>query len=240
MQSNSRPLFSIIIPALNEEKYIGYALEGIKHQTLKDYEIIVVDGGSKDRTREIAKKYAHVIVDTQKPGAARARNVGAENAKGKYLLFIDADTKPSPKLLETYLRIFENNKSVVAATGPVFPLEKTSKKIRLGYKFVSVYFVRLMLLLRKPSINGMNFAARKDAFKSSGGFNEDFITYEDWDLSRRLSKLGRIAFDKKAVVYSSARRVKAWGLLAFAKYHIGNMLRYALFKRPKSRYEEIR
>ncbi|MEM3781898.1 MAG: glycosyltransferase [Candidatus Micrarchaeaceae archaeon] len=232
------PTFSVIIPALNEEKYIGYSLEGLAQQTNKDFEIIVVDGGSKDKTRSIAKKHAKVVIDLW-PGAAHSRNTGAKYAKGKYFVFLDADTKPSRGLIEEYMKAF-SEADTVAATGPVLPLERTSKRVRLGYKFVSIYFAKFMLLLRRPSINGMNFAVRKDAFNSVGGFNGNFKTYEDWDLSRRLAKVGRIVFSENAVVYTSVRRVEAWGILGFARYHIGNMLRYFFLKRPKEDYEAIR
>ena len=67
---------SVIIPALNEEKYIRYVFEGLRSQTFKDFETIVVDGNSTDRTREIARKYAHVIIDKH-TGIGRARNSGA-------------------------------------------------------------------------------------------------------------------------------------------------------------------
>ena len=234
-----KPKFSVIIPALNEEKYIKYALVGLAKQTNKDFETIVVDGGSKDKTREIAEKYARVIIDTKKPGAARARNTGAKAANGSYLLFIDADTKPSPNLLSIYEKIF-NDKRVVAATGPVAPLEKSDIRMRIGYKIAAVYFIKLMLLFKRPSINGMNFAIRKSTFDKIGGFNEDYITYEDWDLSRRAAALGKIVFSNKAVVYSSTRRVKAWGIYRFAKYHIVNMFRHALHKEPKKDYTLVR
>jgi len=234
------PKFSVIIPALNEEKYIKYPLEGLQEQTFSNFEVIVVDGNSTDRTREVAKKYAKVIIDKSRGGAGKARNKGASIARGSYLVFIDADTKPSKNLLAEYLAVFENNKEVVAATGPVLPLEKTEKKVRAGFKFVSIYFAKIMLLLHRPTINGMNFAVRKSVFDELHGFNENFVTYEDWDLSHRLSKKGKVAYVKNAVVYTSTRRVKAWGVLGFAAYHIGNMLRYHLLKKPKSNYEQIR
>jgi len=69
---------------------------------------------------------------------------------------------------------------IIAATSPIYPREKVSKSIELGYKFVSVLFVRLSILFRRPSLVGSNFAIRKDVFDKVGGFNERFMTYEDW------------------------------------------------------------
>ncbi|MEM4034397.1 MAG: glycosyltransferase [Candidatus Micrarchaeaceae archaeon] len=238
MKNKHTPIFSVIIPALNEEKYIKYSLQGLMRQIDKDFEIIVVDGGSKDKTKSIAKRYAKVVTDL-KPGAAHSRNTGAKIAKGKYFVFLDADTKPSRGLIAEYLKAFSDNKTV-AATGPVLPLERTNRSIRMGYKFVSVYFAKFMLMFGRPSVNGMNFAVKRDAFEAVGGFNDNFKTYEDWDLSRRLAKIGKIAFYPNAVVYTSVRRIKAWGILGFTRYHVGNMLRYFFLKKPKEEYEAIR
>ena len=66
------------------------------------------------------------------------------------------------------------------------------------------------------------------------------MTYEDWDLSKRINKLGKIKFMNNAVVYTSIRRVKKWGIIGFFSYHVGNMIRYNLLKKPKEYYEEIR
>ncbi|MGC9037812.1 MAG: glycosyltransferase [Candidatus Micrarchaeia archaeon] len=231
-------VFSIVIPALNEERYLPLALDGVKRQKVP-HETIVVDGGSTDRTVKIAKAFGARVILEKKKGAAPARNAGAKIARGKYLLFLDADTVPSDSLLESYVEAFKR-KEVIAATGPILPLEKTAKRIYLGYKFVSVYFVKLSWLFNRPTINGMNFAVKKGTFEKVGGFNEKYVTYEDWDLSHRLAKYGKFAFVNEAIVYSSARRVLKWGLLKFVRYHIGNMLRYTFTKKPKSEYEVVR
>ncbi|MGC8710575.1 MAG: glycosyltransferase [Candidatus Micrarchaeia archaeon] len=231
------PKVSVIVPALNEEKYIRYVEEGLKEQTFKDFEVIVVDAGSKDRTREIARKFAKVIVEKRK-GISVGRNAGAKKAKGDILVFIDADTRPSPQLISEYAKAFKGN--IVAATGPILPLEKTSKKVELGYKFVSILFVKVAILIGKPSVVGSNFAVKRNTFNKIGGFNENFATYEDWDLSNRLKKFGKIVYVNNAIVHTSTRRIKAWGIHGYFNYHVGNMIRYHLFKKPKEDYEPVR
>ncbi|MHB1830089.1 MAG: glycosyltransferase [Candidatus Micrarchaeaceae archaeon] len=233
-----KPDISVIIPALDEQKYIHYSLSGLKAQTFKNFEVIVVDGGSEDRTASIAKRSAKVIV-CRKRGAGSARNKGAEKAKGSILVFIDADTRPSNCLLEAYMAAFLDN-GTVAATGPILPLEKTGMRIRAGYWIVSVVFVRLSILFNRPSIVGSNFAVRSTAFRKSGGFNEKFITYEDWDLSNRLGKLGRIRYENRAEVCTSARRVIAWGLLGYVLFYAINMFMYHVLRKSNSDYKSIR
>lgn len=232
------PEISVIVPALNEEKYIGNVIEGLQTQTFRDFETIIIDGGSTDKTVKIAKPFAKIIIEKRK-GISRARNAGARVAKGKILVFLDGDTRPTKKLLSAYHEMFANEK-IIAATGPILPLEKTNKRISVGYRVVSILFVRLSILIGKPSIVGSNFAVRASTFRKVKGFDPYLMTYEDWDLSARLNKHGRIAYVKNALVYTSVRRVVAWGIFSYFKYHVGNMLRYYLLKSPKTNYNPIR
>ncbi len=230
---------SVIIPTLNEAKLIGKVLASLKKQTFRDFEVIVVDGGSKDKTREIAGRYAKVIVDRRK-GIGLGRNTGAKAAKGEILVFIDADTIPNENLISEYVRAFARDRNVVAATGPIRPLENVRKRVKLGYKIVSEWMVRYSIAIGKASIVGSNFAARKRVFDKIHGFDERLITYEDWDLSVRLQKRGEIKFVRKAVVHTSARRVLAWGMFGYFLFHAQNVLRYSTIKKPIDEYPEIR
>ena len=232
------PEISVIIPALNEQKYIGHVLSGLDRQTFRDFEAIVVDGGSQDKTRKLARKHAKVIV-SRKNGAGAARNAGAKQARGRVLLFLDADTMPSPGLLRAYHGAFSDG-GVAASSGPIYPLEKAPRRVRWGYKFVSVYFVKASILLHRPSLVGSNFAVRADVFRKAMGFNEQYITYEDWDLSNRLKRYGAIKYTDDAVVHTSARRVAAWGVSGYLIYYIVNMMLYHLLRRPRSSYKRIR
>jgi len=229
---------SVIIPALNEEKYIRNSLEGLKKQSFKDFETIVSDGGSSDKTRQIAKKYATVIIDRKK-GMAAGRNAGARHAKGHILVFLDADTKPSNGLLMAYSTAF--NDDIIAATGPILPLEKgVGRGVGFGYKFVSILFVKLSILFGRPSIVGSNFAVRRDIFNKVHGFDSSLRTYEDWDLSNKLKKYGKILYVDRALVYTSTRRVRAWGIWGYFVFHVDNMFRYHVLKKPKGEYPIIR
>jgi glycosyltransferase involved in cell wall biosynthesis len=231
------PKISVIIPAFNEEKYIRYPLDGLKRQSFRDFETIVVDGGSKDRTRNIAKRYARVIIE-KKPGIGRARNAGARAAGGDILVFLDSDTKPSKGLLKAYSSAFSDG--FIAATGPIYPLEKTSVGISLGYKLVSRVVVKLSIAIGIPTIIGSNFAILRSAFESVHGFNPNLMTYEDWDLSSRIKGHGKVKFINEAYVYASIRRVAAWGIAKYFAYHLGNALRYMFTKKAKSDYGYVR
>lgn len=85
------PKFSIIVPVYNVENYIRECLESIKSQTYKDYEVIIVNDGTKDNSIEIAKEYPFKIINQKNQGLSVARNTGVKHAKGEYILFLDSD-----------------------------------------------------------------------------------------------------------------------------------------------------
>ncbi|MCL5427597.1 MAG: glycosyltransferase family 2 protein, partial [Candidatus Marsarchaeota archaeon] len=94
-----RPEISVVVPAVNEERYIGYMFEGLSRQVFRNFEVIVVDGNSTDKTRDIARANGAKVIIEKRRGIGRARNVGAMTARGRIIVFIDADTKPSPTFL---------------------------------------------------------------------------------------------------------------------------------------------
>ncbi len=232
------PAISVIIPALNEEKYIRSTLEALEKQQFRDFEVIVVDGNSTDRTRKIAQKYSKTIIE-RRPHIGVARNAGARIAKGDILFFTNADTKASKMLLKTYGKLFENS-SIVAASGPLTPLEDTTQFIKFGYRFASILLAKLSFKLGKPAISGSNFAVRKSAFIKSGGFDESLATYEDLDLAHRLSRIGTVKYVDNACVATSTRRIVRWGVLRYIMFNAGNVIRYNLFHKSKEHYEPIR
>lgn len=233
-----KPEISVIIPAFNEEKYIHTVFEGLSRQTFKNFEIIVVDGNSADRTREIARKYGKVIVD-RRPRIGIARNSGAKIASGDILFFTNADTRASMDLLKTYHESFKKSE-VVAATGPLIPLEDTTHFIRFGYKFASVWLAKFFFKTGKPTMTGSNLAVRRSTFRKCGGFDESLVTYEDLDLAHRLIHYGDVKYIDCAVVATSTRRIVKWGVIKYILFNMSNVVLYNLFHRAKEHYEPIR
>ena len=232
---------SVIIPTYNESKYIGGTLKALKEQSFKDIEVILADDNSDDGTREIAKRvYPSIKISNHKRiGPTKSFNVAAKDAKGDLLVFIDADTEVTKNMLASYYNAFGES-DIVAATGPIIPLEKTTFAIRMGFSVVSVGIVRVLLAMGMPSLIGSNTAVRADAFKKVHGFNTSLHTYYDWDLSKRLGKIGKITFVKGAIAKTSVRRVKKWGVLKYFTWHASNFFVYNLFHTARSDYEEIR
>ena len=107
------PKFSIIIPVYNVEKYIKKCLDSVFEQSFKDYEVIVVNDGTKDNSMDIVKKYDLTIVNQKNQGLSAARNAGLDKAKGQYILFLDSDDYIEKDLLKELNKSLENKPDVV-------------------------------------------------------------------------------------------------------------------------------
>lgn len=204
-------MISIVIPTLNEERNIKESLLSLRNQTYKDFEIIIADGGSKDKTVEIAKKYADRVIVYRGSDISTAKNHGVKEAKGEILVFTDADTKFENDWLEKIAKHFED-KGVIAVGGPVKPLENKFKH-RFMFKLTTDYAARFLKLFNFNAFIGSNCAYRKDRFIEIGGFDGKLKYLEDNELPNRIRKLGKVVFDSNIFVYTSARRYEEGGYI---------------------------
>jgi glycosyltransferase involved in cell wall biosynthesis len=233
-------MISIIIPTLNEEKYIGACLQSIKNQTSKTkYEIIVVDSDSTDKTKEIAKSMGALVINTEHKGVSASKNLGAASANGEILCFIDADCEAPDNHLEKIVKILENT-GLDAIGGPCF---YTDAGFLVRYATCNLnYFYFYHLLLGKLagiiSIAGGNMAVGKNVFDKVEGFNEQIknvVVPEDLDFCTRLVKNGyKAAFIKDLALASSYRRHKGkisldWLVRLIETIKIARSLRKSLF-----------
>ncbi len=202
-----KPFFSIVIPTLNEEKYLPKLLKSLSKQTLRDFEVIVVDGCSKDKTVELALSYADKVV-VERSNIARARNIGARMSSGKYLIFLDADTFVEPKFLEKLMKVLASSKAkcIICRPEPA----NLDLRGRLGYAFG---WLLAKLRLSPPCYMGL--IMEKEAFKKLGGFNEDLAYGEDLDLLKRASLSMKIVFPKDLFTYNDTRRWMKNGKIDF-------------------------
>ena len=185
---------SIIIPTLNEAPSIVQTLERLRQDS--ECELIVVDGGSADRTAELARLHADLVV-TAPSGRARQMNTGAREAKGEVLLFLHADTKlPSqfPQLLTQAL----NDPYVV---GGRFDVRLDAD----GWPFRMIEtMMNLRSRLTRISTGDQAIFVRHQVFQEIGGY-PDLVLMEDVEFSRKLKRVGKIACVPERVV-TSARR----------------------------------
>ncbi len=217
-------MISVIIPTLNEKKYLPFVLESLKKQNFNDYEIIVADAGSLDNTVSIAQKYGCRIVKGGLP--ARGRNEGAKFARGEWLFFLDADAVLPEKFFEKALEEIEKRKLDFAA----FCLLPIGKKpfVRLTFNFYNWYIIMLEKILPHAS---QGILVKRDIFLKVGGYDETIKLAEDHDLARRAKKVGKYGIIKSCKIFISDRRFRkdGWFRTSF-KYLLCEL--YMIFKGP--------
>ncbi|MBU4512270.1 glycosyltransferase [Patescibacteria group bacterium] len=201
-------MLSIIIPTLNEEEYLPKLLNCLQSQKLKDDEIIVSDGDSKDNTVKIAKKHGCQVIISTKLSPAHQRNKGAQKAKGDLLLFLDADTLLPANFFQSVLKEFKKRKLDVAS----FYFKLNSNK--LTYKIASVFgYINCFLFHRIHPISiGAGILAKKQYHKKIGGFDESLLIGEDHLYSASIKKSGgKFGLIKSRKILFSTRRFKKEG-----------------------------
>jgi cellulose synthase/poly-beta-1,6-N-acetylglucosamine synthase-like glycosyltransferase len=194
---------SVIIPAYNAEKTIGQCLEALENQSFRDFETIVVDDGSKDKTAEIVEKFKGVKLLQQKnSGPASARNFGAKSTNCEIIVFTDSDCIAEKNFLNEILAPFSDKK--VAGVQGKYKSRQKELVARLTQLEIEQ---RHEKMARQESIDFMgSYAAayKKSVFDEMKGFDTSFpmASGEDTDLSFRIAKAGyKMVFAEKAIVW---------------------------------------
>lgn len=239
---------SFVIPAYNEEEYIGECLEAIVTQktTLPyDVEVIVVNNNSTDRTEEVVRHYPGVKLVTEKEkGIVRARRAGYLVATGDLIANVDADNRIPRGWIRKVMDSFEDDKRLVALSGPVVYYDAPFKVrffTRLFYYFA--LFMNVLNPYLFPVLQGGNFVVRRSAMEQLGGYatDPDLFYGEDTDVARRLNKVGKVKFTFKLPIKSSGRRLAKEGGLTIAARYTLNYFWIIIFKRPYTKsYKDVR
>src|SRR5258706_12770209 len=177
-------LISVIIPVFNEEKVIGECLDSLKLQSLKGFEIIVVDDGSTDSTLEIAKKFDAKIFEQNHHGPGVARNLGAKHAKGKILVFVDADMTFESNFLRNLCKPIQKNKIKGTFSKEEY-VSNWDNVWSLCWNINSNLPSKRRLPLNYPDTQKVFRAILKSEFDRVHGFSKGGYT-DDYTLSHKL------------------------------------------------------
>lgn len=215
--------FSFIIPAFNEEDYIGRCINSIKTQEDDFCEIIVVDNKSTDKTAQIAKNLGCKVVKEKKRGISPARNKGARVAGGNYLCFIDADGVLCSDWIKKIKGSLKEEKVDAVAGLNVFEHQNVVKKVWYNtytlFAYLGLFFSNL--LFKRLFLSGNNVVIKKSLFFKMGGFEP--VVGEDVWLSKRFWAVGgKGVFNPKMIVYYSSRGFDKNGYLRTIIYWIAS------------------
>jgi len=227
--------FSICIPTLNEEKYIGGILNCLREQTFKDFEVIVVDGKSKDMTKDEVMKFSNYFslrfLEAPKRGVSFQRNYAAKMAKNEYVIFFDADVKIENDFLEKINEHLEKENIDILTTWNKPISDKPVDEFI--YLFVNIFMLEL-IKKKSPGAVGVFICVKKSSFEKIGGFRERVSLGGDYDLAKRLHESGfTYALLRKPKVNVSVRRFDKEGRLNMI---VKNLRVAAYYVRDKKNY----
>lgn len=191
----SGPAVSVVMPAYNVEAFVGGAIESVQSQTFKDFELLIVDDGSTDRTAEIVEAYARAdrrIILLRQPnrGLSAARNAALQHSRGAYIAILDSDDVWVPSFLEWQVGILETRADVDIVTGNAWYLGGPSDGRPATPTPDSRPDPDLRHLLADETAVFIMSVFRRKVFETIGGFDEEFRSNEDYDFWIRAAAAG--------------------------------------------------
>ncbi len=220
-------MISVVVPAFNEARVIRACLKSLREQDYAaGYEIIVVDNNSHDDTAQIAAAEGVRVVACPRQGVAYARQAGAEAANGQIIVQADADTTYPKWWLSRIKRQFDRHPRAVAVAGTFVYQERPWWAV--FEFFLRVFFNHLSTLtLGRPYIiSGANLAFKKSAFVQIGGYDAVSYSADQYNIATRLSKVGKVIYDRRSWGATSARSVAKPTVVIFRDF-ICHLLKFA-------------
>lgn len=232
---------AIVIPTLNEERYVGGLLESIARQTIQPVEVAVVDAFSKDKTEAVVKSYSKKLpqlkfYQTPKSTISRQRNLGVKKTQASRILFLDADTALiDDDTLEKYIEEVEEKHADVAVACN-YPLSHHWKDM--------AYFQAANLTTKVgkhiwPMAVGINLFCKRNIFEKLGGFDEKIKVGEDIEMVQRFAKKGFIyEVLEEPKIHTSVRRLRKEGRIRFVLMMINSFINHHIYGFHKNPIEK--
>ncbi|MEM3400123.1 MAG: glycosyltransferase [Candidatus Micrarchaeia archaeon] len=227
-------MISVIVPSHNEEKNIERCINSLRSQKFDgNYEIILADGKSTDRTVEKVEHLVDRVIMVESKGPARARNEGARIAKYPIVAFIDADSVAHELWLSRIEKNFQED--IIGVGGIVRPLDPQPLDNFISFIDVDIW-IPLCSLFGIYLFNGSSCAFLREPFLKVNGFNEKISFFEDTEITFRIKKLGKLKIDKKMIAYSSVRRFREQGYIKVGLQYFKAFWDYTTRKQVEGEY----
>lgn len=199
------PLISVIIPVYNGEKTILATIDSVLKQTFSNFELIIINDGSTDKTLEVVNHIQDPrlkVFSYPNAGQPTSRNRGITHALGEYISFIDADDLWTPDKLEAQLKALQSNSQAAVAYSWTNVVDETGRFLRRGSYLSYEGDVYARLLLNDFIESGSNPLIRAYAFKEVSGFDSSLSNAHDWDMWLRLaSQYHFVAVSSPQILY---------------------------------------
>jgi cellulose synthase/poly-beta-1,6-N-acetylglucosamine synthase-like glycosyltransferase len=235
---------SVVIPAHNEELYIGDCIAAVLREARRvpfTVEVIVVDNASADATGAVAAEFSGVrVVSEPRKGLSMARHRGYLESSGELIVNLDADTRMPRGYLSTVVREFERDPRMVCFTGPFVyydlpALPKISSMVFYLFQFLPNIVGQRILRLGAVAQGG-NFVVRRSALNRIGVYDTSIEFYgEDTDIATRLSKVGLVRFSFRLPMRTSGRRLRTDGTFKSGYLAAMNIIFVLFYGRPLTR-----
>jgi glycosyltransferase involved in cell wall biosynthesis len=194
---------SVIIPTYNYGRFIAEAIESVLRQSLRPIEILVVDDGSTDDTREIVKSFNDDVgyVYQSNAGVCAARNLGAAESRGELICFMDADDTMVPESIEKQVAKFAEDGVGLVHCGLRLVDDDTRETIELKLEGGEDGVADNLLLWEGPVIAGPGaVVVSREAFSAVDGFDTEMKVGEDWDFCYRVARKFKVRFVAEPLV----------------------------------------
>jgi glycosyltransferase involved in cell wall biosynthesis len=221
-------IVSIIVPAFNEEKLIAASLrsmqEAARSFTLREWEteLIVCDNNSSDATAALARAAGARVVFDPVNQIARARNTGAAAARGDWLVFIDADSRPTPELFDEVAAQIESGRCLAGGC-----TVRMDERHFLGDSGTGLW--NFVSRVTKWAAGSFIFC-QAEAFRQIGGFSAELFASEELDLSKRLKKLARASGKKMVILHRHPLLTSARKMHLYSRAELGGFLKNAILR----------
>lgn len=228
------PYFSVIIPTLNEEQFLPRLLKELENQKTKNFEVIIVDSCSEDKTQEKALSFKNALplhfIENERRNVSYQRNYGVKHAKGLYMIFLDADSQVNPFFTGKLEKIIKKKKGLFFL--PKITTDDNDPDLKVIIDLLNIAFEASQVINRPFALGGA-MIVEKNYFHTIGGFDAKLPFGEDTDIARRSLEWNvKIKFLSEVSVKYSLRRIRKEGKLQSMYKYVVSTVDYLMSGKP--------